>query len=106
MVGAPQQQPRGPTPQPAIGAACSSGYQRGGAAAAPGPNTRCRAFPKSGATCPTGYTTSCDDCVETGASRVKAGGGCALLAPKCDTISGAEPARKASYALPRRNEHP
>jgi hypothetical protein len=55
-----------PTPVPAIGAACPSGYARSGAARVPGPNTRCRAFPKSGATCPVGFTGSFDYCVETG----------------------------------------
>jgi hypothetical protein len=66
-----QQKPIGPTPVPAIGAACPTGYQRSGGACSPGPNTRCRAFPKSGATCPVGFTTSFDYCVETAASHAR-----------------------------------
>jgi hypothetical protein len=58
--------PIGPSPQPAIGAACPSGYQRSGGACVPGPHASCRAFPNVGATCPSGYTTSFDYCVETG----------------------------------------
>jgi hypothetical protein len=55
-----------PTPQPAIGAACPTGYQRSGGACVPGSNTRCRAFPRAGGSCPVGYTASFDYCVETG----------------------------------------
>jgi hypothetical protein len=59
--------PIGPQPQPALGAGpCPSGYQRSGGACIPGPNTKCRSFPKAGATCPVGFTTSFDYCVETG----------------------------------------
>jgi hypothetical protein len=44
-----------------------SGYQSSGGYCVPGPNTKCRAFPKVGTTlCPVGYTSSGDYCVETG----------------------------------------
>jgi hypothetical protein len=61
-----ESRPVGPMPQPAIGAACPTGYQRSFGTSMPGPNTKCRAFPKSGATCPVGFTTSFEFCVETG----------------------------------------
>jgi hypothetical protein len=48
-------QAEGPLPQPKLGT-CPAGYEASGNYCVPNRNTRCRAMPKLGATCPIGYS--------------------------------------------------